>query len=190
MVYAAAAIAAILFLHWAKRWLPEAMLNSRGKLFGLSIGQGAVFAIVAFLCGSIYHFANDEGLLANSDATAAIQQAHQGNFIPKVSERKVHKLLDGDTVLIDARVARDYKAGHLEGAISIPVDANDVKLQKATADIPKDSRIVMYCQSSACKYAEIVAIKLIKDNYSNISIFRGDWAEWKTKNGKNKEVAL
>jgi len=163
IMYAAAAIAVILALHWAKRLLPETLLNSRIKLM-------------------------DEGLLANAKATSAIQQAHAANFIPKIGERKVHKLLGSDAVFIDARFARDYKAGHLEGAISVPVDANDVELQKVTADIPKDSRIVMYCQSSGCKYAEIVAIKLIKDDYSNISIFRGGWAEWKAKNGKNKRL--
>jgi rhodanese-related sulfurtransferase len=137
----------------------------------------------------VYHFTNDEGLLANANATAAIQQAHTGNFIPKIGERKVHKLLDSDTVFIDARRARDYKAGHLERAISVPVDANDVGRQKATAEIPKDSPIVMYCQSASCKYAEIVAIKLKNEGYSNISIFKGGWAEWAAKNGKNKKDA-
>jgi len=187
MVYAAAAIAAILFLHWAKRRLPEAVLNSRGKLLGLSIAQGAAFATAALLCGMVYHFANDTGLLANADATSAIQQVHAANFIPKIGERKVHKLLDGDTVFIDARRARDYKAGHLEEAISVPVDANNVELQKAIAEIPKDSRIVMYCQSAGCKFAEIVAIKLKDDGYSNISIFKGGWAEWIAKNGKKED---
>ncbi len=116
ILFAAIALIIILIVRWAKRRLPEAMLNSRGKLFGLSIGQGVAFAIATLLCGMFYHFANDEGLLANANATASIQQAHLGNFIPKVSEKKVHKLLDGDTVFIDARFARDFKGGHLENA--------------------------------------------------------------------------
>ena len=45
----------------------------------------------------------------------------------------------------------------------------------------------MYCQSSACKYAEIVAIKLKDDGYSNISIYKGGWAEWVAKNGKKED---
>jgi rhodanese-related sulfurtransferase len=190
VLYMSVAIASIFALHLAKRRLPEAMLNSRGKLFGLSIGQGAAFAIAALLCGMVYHFANDAGLLANADATAAIQQVHAGNFIPKIGERKVHRLLDSDTVFIDARFARDYKAGHLEEAISVPVDANDVELQKATTDIAKDARIVLYCQSAACKFAEKVAIRLIEDGYSNISIFKGGWAEWTARNGRPKEAAI
>lgn len=190
MIYAVIAIIAILALHWARRWLPKALLNSRRKLLGLSAAQGAALGIAALLAAFVYHFANNEGFLANANATASIQQAHLGNFIPKVSEKKVHKLLDSDTVFIDARFARDFKAGHLEGAINVPVDANDVEHQKVTADIAKDTRIVLYCQSAGCKFAEIVAIKLISDGFSNISIFRGGWQEWVAKNGKTKEVAI
>jgi rhodanese-related sulfurtransferase len=190
IIYAAIALVIILIVHWAKRYLPEGMLNSRGKLLSLSMTQGAIFAIAALLCGMFYHFANDEGLLANANATALIQQAHLGNFIPKVSEKKVHKLLDGDTVFIDARFARDFEAGHLKGAINVPVDANDVEHQKLTADIAKDARIVLYCQSAGCKFDEIVAIKLMADGFYNISIFRGGWNEWVAKNGKPKGVSL
>ena len=182
-MYAAAAIALILAMHLVKRWLPQSMLNSRGKLFGLSIGQGVTFSVVALLCGMLYHFTNDTGLLVNSNATTAIQQAHAVNFIHKIGERKVCKLLESDTIFIDARLARDYEAGHIEGAISVPVDSNDVELQKATVNISKDSRIVMYCQSAQCKFAEKVAIKLITDGFSNISIYKGGWADWRANNG-------
>ena len=188
IIYASILIAGILALHWAKRFLPVTLFNSRIKMMGLSITQATGFAILALLVGMFYHFADDAGLLANEKATSAIQKAHAANFIPKVTERKVHRLLDGDAILIDARFARDYKSGHIEGAISVPVDANDIELQKATANISKDSRIVMYCQSSTCKYAEIVAIKLIDDGFSNISIFKGGWVEWAAKNGKKEDA--
>jgi len=190
IMYAAIALVIILIVHLAKRWLPEVLFNSHGKLFGLSIGQGAAFAIATLLCGMFYHFANDEGLLANANATAAVQQAHLGNFIPKISEKRVHKLLNTGTVFIDARFARDFKAGHLKGAINVPVDANDVEHQKVTADIAKDTRIVLYCQSAGCKFAEKVAIKLASDGFSDISIFRGGWQEWVAKNGRKKEKQI
>ena len=190
ILFTAIALIIILIVRWAKRRLPDAMLNSRRKLLGLSMTQGAIFAIAALLCGMVYHFANNEGLLANANATTAVQQAHLSNFIPKVSEKKVHKLLDGDTVFIDARLARDFEAGHLKGAINVPVDANDMELQKTTANIHKDARIVLYCQSAGCKFAEIVAIKLMEDGFSDISIFKGGWQEWVAKNGKPRQVSL
>lgn len=190
MLYAVTAIAGVLALHCAKRLLPGELVNTRTRLFGLSMTQAGAFGVMALLCGTLYHFVNNEGLLANANATASIQEAHVGNFIPKVSEKKVHKLLDSGTVFIDARIARDYEAGHLEGSISVPVDANDVERRKATDHISKDARIVLYCQSAKCKFAETVAVKLMDDGFSNISIFRGGWAEWVAKNGKPKEAAL
>ncbi|MCX5636536.1 MAG: rhodanese-like domain-containing protein [Planctomycetota bacterium] len=186
-VYAVVAIAAILVVRLARRWLPVTLLNSQRKLLVLSASQGVAFIVIAFLSGMIYHFANDEGLLANENATASIQQAHLGNFIPKVSEMKVRKLLKTDTIFIDARLERDYKSSHLEGAINIPVNASDDEYQKIIADIAKNARLVLYCQSAVCRFAEMVAIKLISDGFSNVSIFRGGWSEWTAKNGKLEE---
>ncbi len=190
MIYGLAAIIAILSIRQVRRFIQETMLGSQNKALGLSMVQGAALAIIALLCGMLYHFANDEGLLANANATTLIQQAHLANFIPKIGERKAYKLLNDKAVFIDARFARDYKVGHLEGAISVPVDANDVERRKATTEIPKDADIVLYCQSSKCKFAEIVAVKLIEDGYSNISIFRGGWTEWVAKNRRPREAAI
>lgn len=190
MLYAAIGVVMILSARLARQWFPQELINTRLKSLGISSAECAALGIAALLCGMLYHFANDEGFLAHENATASIQQAHQGSFIPKISESKVQKLLDTDTVFIDARFTRDFEAGHLEGAINVPVDANDLEHQKVTADIAKDARIVLYCQSATCKFAEIVAIKLIKEGFSNISIFRGGWNEWVAKNGKPKEAEL
>jgi rhodanese-related sulfurtransferase len=184
------ALAAILVVRWVRRSLPKTIQDSRGKLPVLSMIQGIGFVTVALICGIGYHYVNNEGFLAHSGATRSIQQAHAGNFIPKISSNDVRRLLDGNTVFVDARLVRDFEAGHLEGAISLPVDANDIEYKKTTADIAKDARIVLYCQSSACKYAEIVAIKLIENDYSNISILRGGWVEWVARNGKKEEAAV
>ena len=128
-----------------------------------------------------YHFVNDAGFLAHANATSSIQQANAVNFIPKVSKEKVGKLLGSNAVFIDARMARDYEAGHLEGSISIPVNAEDEHRMKAMAGIAKDAKIVIYCQSGGCPYAEKVTAKLKTDGFSNISIFKGGWNKWKTK---------
>jgi rhodanese-related sulfurtransferase len=181
-VYAAVTIGTILIIRWARRrWLPKIATTRRQRYWGFSLAEAAGLVIAALLGGLLYHFANDEGLLANAKATSAIQHAHQANFIPKVSRRKVDKLLNSDTVFIDARYARDFEAGHLEGAISVPVDANDLKRQKAMAQVARDARIVVYCQSAGCKFAEKVAIKLMEDGFSNMSIFKGGWREWAAK---------
>ncbi len=84
-------------------------------------------------------------------------------------------------------MSRDYETGHLEGALSIPVDSNDVYRHKVTNNIAKDTRIVLYCQSSGCQYAEKVAVRLIADGFTNISIYKGGWMDWMSKNSEKKE---
>jgi rhodanese-related sulfurtransferase len=187
IIYSFIVIAMILALHFAKRFVPATIFNTRLKRIGLSLGQTAGFVITAVFIGFVYHFVNDEGFLARANATSSIQEAHQGNFIPKISEAKVEQLLATDTIFIDARLARDFKAGHLDGALSVPVDSNDVYRNQVTANIAKDAKIVLYCQSSGCQFAEKVAENLISDGFTNISIYKGGWMDWSAKNSKKKE---
>jgi rhodanese-related sulfurtransferase len=186
ITYAGIALVVVLTVRWVRRrWLPSTAIMSRRRLFGLSIVGSVGLALSAMLCGMVYHFVNEESFLAHPNATSSIQQAHLANFIPKLTERQIRKMLNNtDIVFIDARLADDFKAGHLEGAINVPVDANDVQRREALAEIDKDTRIVVYCQSAGCKFAEKVAIELISDGFSNVSIFKGDWDKWTAKNDK------
>ncbi|MHC4744522.1 MAG: rhodanese-like domain-containing protein [Planctomycetota bacterium] len=178
LVFAGIAVACILLVRWTKYELRASMLDSRRSLLRLSIAQFLGFVVVALVCGALYHSLRDEGYLAYPDAIAAIQEVHLRNFIPKIGIKRVRKLLGSDTIFLDARYASDYQAGHLKGAINVPVDANEVERQKATVDIAKDTRLVVYCQSAGCKFAEKVAIRLVRDGFSDVSIFKGGWAEW------------
>lgn len=181
-ICAAIVVAAILLLRWVKtRWLKVAGELAWHKVLGLSIAQGAAFVVLALVFGMGYHFVNEAGFLAHADATSSIQQANAANFIPKISKAKVGKLLGSDTVFIDARMERDYKAGNLEGSISIPVNADDNHRKEAMAGVAKDVKIVIYCQSSGCPYAGKVAVKLKADGFKNINIFKGGWNEWNAK---------
>lgn len=185
MMFAAGVAVIVMLVHIARNRLPVFLADmSQRRPIMLTAGHGLVIVIAAILGGIIYHYANVEGLLANVNATASLQKAHLNNFIPKIGERKVHRLLDTDTVFVDARISYDYEAGHLKGAVSIPIDVNDVEYRSVTNRINKDSSIVVYCQSAHCKFAERVAVKLVSDGFSDISIFRGGWAEWVAKNGE------
>lgn len=182
LLYVVFGIAVIVILHWAKQHrLLVTSVNSRSKLFGLSILQTAGFVVIALLCGMVYHFANDEGFLAHANATTSVQQAHLGSFVPKISSKNVAKLINSNTVIIDARLARDFDAGHIEGAVNVPVDICDKGFSEALVDIDKNARIVVYCQSAGCPFALKTAKRLKDNGFSNIAIFKGGWNEWKTE---------
>ncbi|WP_328767298.1 ArsR/SmtB family transcription factor [Streptomyces sp. NBC_00286] len=55
----------------------------------------------------------------------------------------------GGVVILDVRPAEEYAAGHIPGAISIPVD----ELAERVADLPEDAEVVAYCRGAYCVLA-------------------------------------
>jgi rhodanese-related sulfurtransferase len=169
----------VLAAHFGKHlWLVAVPAIPRRWALGLTTGQAAALGLAALLCAGAYHFFRDEGLLANAGATQALQKGHATSFIPKVTKSRVQKLLGTGTVFIDARRAVDFERGHLNGAINLPVDANDAVWKEALANIPPTRAIVAYCQSAGCKFAENVSLRLIEEGYRNVVLFPGGWAQW------------
>jgi rhodanese-related sulfurtransferase len=179
------AVVLILIAHVLRRlWLLVTPALSRRWTLGLTAGQAGTLALIALLAGGSYHFASDEGLLANPVGAAGVQKAHAGAFITKISAKKARQLLGEDVVVLDARMTRDYERGHLEGAISLPIDANDALWEATIPTIPRGRSIVAYCQSAGCKYAEQVSLKLMDQGFDDIVIFKGGWVEWEKKYGR------
>ncbi|QIZ37455.1 metalloregulator ArsR/SmtB family transcription factor [Saccharopolyspora sp. ASAGF58] len=55
----------------------------------------------------------------------------------------------GDVVVLDVRPREEYEAGHIPGAVSIPVE----ELADKLGEIPADQEIVAYCRGSYCVLA-------------------------------------
>jgi rhodanese-related sulfurtransferase/DNA-binding transcriptional ArsR family regulator len=55
-----------------------------------------------------------------------------------------------EVVILDARPASEYAAGHIPGAISIPVD----DLSRRLKELPKGKEYVAYCRGPYCVYAD------------------------------------
>jgi phage shock protein E len=61
-----------------------------------------------------------------------------------VSSSEARRLVEGGARLVDVRTPEEFAAGHISGAINIPVEDLDRRL----GDIePKDRAIVLYCRS-------------------------------------------
>jgi rhodanese-related sulfurtransferase/DNA-binding transcriptional ArsR family regulator len=55
-----------------------------------------------------------------------------------------------DVIILDTRPASEYEAGHIAGAISVPVD----DLRRRLRQLPKDKDYVAYCRGPYCVYAD------------------------------------
>jgi rhodanese-related sulfurtransferase len=80
----------------------------------------------------------------------------------------------GEVVILDVRPAEEYLAGHLAGAISVPLP----ELTKRIADLPKRKEIVAYCRGPYCVMAAEAVTLLRKRGFRARRIDEGI-ADWK-----------
>ncbi|MGH8992539.1 MAG: ArsR/SmtB family transcription factor [Acidimicrobiia bacterium] len=55
----------------------------------------------------------------------------------------------GEVVVLDVRPAVEYRAGHIPGAVSIPVDELEARL----GELPEGVEVVAYCRGPYCVFA-------------------------------------
>src|SRR5581483_1190003 len=54
-----------------------------------------------------------------------------------------------DVVVLDVRPGEEYRAGHIPGAVSIPVDELETRL----GELPEGVEVVAYCRGPYCVFA-------------------------------------
>jgi rhodanese-related sulfurtransferase len=81
----------------------------------------------------------------------------------------------GEAVLIDARPAVEYAAGHLPGAVSLPPDAAG----EASRLLPRGKTVVAYCRGPFCVYADDVLARLAERGWKVARLEEGvlEWQE-------------
>jgi rhodanese-related sulfurtransferase len=91
---------------------------------------------------------------------------------------QIHDLLQrarsGKVVILDARPAGEYAAGHIAGAISVPIDELHDRLRR----LPKNKEYVAYCRGPYCVYADR-AIELLRANGRRARRLAEGFPEWK-----------
>jgi rhodanese-related sulfurtransferase/predicted transcriptional regulator len=84
------------------------------------------------------------------------------------------RLRTGDLVLVDVRPEDEFEAGHIEGAISIPID----ELSDRLAELPEGAEIIAYCRGPLCAYAH-EAVRHLRSAGRPARRLEGGWPEWK-----------
>jgi rhodanese-related sulfurtransferase len=97
-----------------------------------------------------------------------------GAEVEAISREELVKRLRGNkVVLVDVRPAEEFDAGHIRGAVSIPLDELDERL----AELPADSEIVAYCRGTLCAYAH-EAVRRLRAEGRPARRLEGGWPEW------------
>ncbi len=104
------------------------------------------------------HFASEDGLRA-------------------VTHQELTALLkSGDAMVIDVRPPEEYEAGHIAGAVNIPLKL----LSQHLADFPRRKEVVAYCRGPYCMLAVEAVKRLRKRGYRARRLEEG-FPEWKAE---------
>jgi rhodanese-related sulfurtransferase len=85
----------------------------------------------------------------------------------------MERLSDEGVIVLDVRPEEEYRAGHIPGALSVPVDGLEAALQA----LPKDREIVAYCRGPYCVFSDEAVALLRARGYRARRLRQGlpDW---------------
>jgi rhodanese-related sulfurtransferase len=85
----------------------------------------------------------------------------------------MERLSDGSVMVLDVRPGEEYRAGHIPGALSVPVEALEAALQT----LPKDRELVAYCRGPYCVFSDEAVALLRARGYRARRLRQGlpDW---------------
>jgi rhodanese-related sulfurtransferase/DNA-binding transcriptional ArsR family regulator len=109
-------------------------------------------------------------------AVPAARDAHLGDDgAPEVTREELRARVEaGDVVVLDVRPAEEYLAGHIPGAVSIPVG----ELADRINELPEDTEIVVYCRGEYCVLA-YDAVRLLTDRGRHAIRLNDGMLEWR-----------
>lgn len=98
-----------------------------------------------------------EARLAEVDRVAREYFEARGGMETVNGEDLLRRVRRGEVTVLDVRPREEYRAGHIPGALSIPVGELKARLR----ELPKDREVVAYCRGPYCVMA-LEAVELLR----------------------------
>jgi len=78
-------------------------------------------------------------------------------MVPTDREALISRMKSGEVTVLDVRPPEEYQAGHIPGALSVPLP----DLEQRLSELPREREIVAYCRGPYCVLA-IEAVELLR----------------------------
>ena len=88
--------------------------------------------------------------LAELDELATAYLGDRSGLDTISREELARRVRDGDVVVVDVRPEAEFRAGHVAGAVSLPL----AEIGRRLRDLPQDQQVVAYCRGPYCVYAD------------------------------------
>ncbi len=111
--------------------------------------------------------------LAEVDRVVRSYFSHDGDFEGVRREELLERAAAGTVTVLDVRPAEEYRAGHLPGAISIPLH----ELEQRLTQLPPEREVVAYCRGPYCVLS-CTAVDLLRSKGFRASRLEDGFPEW------------
>jgi rhodanese-related sulfurtransferase len=157
-------------------------MKERNAYFVMAIGGIAVLALVAWALARSFQapIASAVPVTTTTVAPAPVQpqtevQDPERAAVPRISVDDLRqKLAQGEVTLIDVRDADAFMAGHIPGAIHIPL----ARIEGEIPYLPRTKAIVTYCTWPAEESSAGAALILEHGGINNVSALKGGFHAW------------
>jgi rhodanese-related sulfurtransferase len=145
--------------------------------------KAAIILLVGTGAGLIYNVFSPNGIPLRTPVQPSLSE--QVSWSLRVEGQRV-TLSDAkqaferkEVAFIDARSPRDYAAGHIPGALNLPVSEFEAHSLELLKGMPKDARIITYCSGEQCQSSIALARMLIERlGYTRTQVFFDGWHAW------------
>ena len=114
-----------------------------------------------------------EAHLAEVDRVVGDFFAERDGFEPVTPDELARRMDGGEVVVLDVRPEHEFAAGHIAGALSMPV----AELSARLGELPRDQEYVAYCRGPYCVYAD-EAVALLQANGREARRLSDGYPEW------------
>ncbi len=148
--------------------------------FSCLLRQSSALLGCSLALGIGLHAIDDAGFFRNPAAARYVAAANISHFFPRLTHGEARRfVVERRGAVIDARLPESFRQGSIPGAINVPVNASPAERREKLGHIPRNTPLLVYCQSSLCEFDEILAALLARDGFQAISLYPGGWKEWK-----------
>ena len=111
-----------------------------------------------------------------ADVQQVVQAYLDGrDALEPVTFQELRRLMrEDDVTVVDVRPTDEYEAGHIPGALSMPVS----DLKRRLRELPKSREVIAYCRGRYCVYSLDAVTVLRKHGYRARRTHEG-WPDWR-----------
>jgi len=123
-------------------------LRQAGLVVPRKVGQRVFYSIAGSEVVQLYSALRRAGEVRVAEVERLVRDfiGHRDALEPIPADELLERLMKGMVTVLDVRPVEEFDAGHLPGAINIPID----KLEKSFAKLPKKREVVAYCRGPYC----------------------------------------